>query len=106
MTTEDDRRDVSALSEGLGPNAEKRIAAVAADRDFWREQALAAEAVNQSLRSALRGMLALDAEHHQRGHDDDDLCAEVQAAQAAIGGYGPEFLQAQADEAPRLDLGA
>ena len=36
------------------------------------------------LLDALRGMLALDDEHHQRGHGDDDVCSEVQAARAAI----------------------
>ena len=41
-------------------------------------------AVNQELLEALRGMLALDEEHHQRGHCDDDVCAEVRKARAAI----------------------
>lgn len=42
-------------------------------------------AVNQELLEALRGMLALDEEHHQRGHcDDDDVCAEVRKALAVI----------------------
>ena len=36
------------------------------------------------LLEALRGMLALDEEHHQRGHCDDDVCAEVRKARAAI----------------------
>ena len=36
------------------------------------------------LLEALRGMLALDDEHHQRGHCDDDVCAEVRKARAAI----------------------
>ena len=36
------------------------------------------------LLEALRGMLALDEEHHQRGHCDDDVCAEVLKARAAI----------------------
>lgn len=36
------------------------------------------------LLEALRGLLALDKEHHQRGHDDEDICQEVQAARAAI----------------------
>ena len=36
------------------------------------------------LLDALRGMLALDDEHHQRGHCDDDVCAEVRKAHAAI----------------------
>ena len=36
------------------------------------------------LLEALRGMLALDEEHHQRGHCDDDVCAEVRKALAAI----------------------
>ena len=40
--------------------------------------------VNQELLEALRGMLALDEEHHQRGHCDDDVCAEVLKARAAI----------------------
>lgn len=40
--------------------------------------------VNQELLEALRGMLALDEEHHQRGHCDDDVCAEVRKARAAI----------------------
>ena len=40
--------------------------------------------VNQELLEALRGMLALDEEHHQRGHCDDDVCAEVRKALAAI----------------------
>lgn len=35
------------------------------------------------LLEALRGMLALDEEHHQRGHCDD-VCAEVLKARAAI----------------------
>lgn len=37
-----------------------------------------------ALLEALRGLLALDKEHHQRGHDDEDICQEVQAAYAAI----------------------
>lgn len=36
------------------------------------------------LEAALRGMLALDEEHHQRGYDDDDVCAEVQFARAVL----------------------
>ena len=36
------------------------------------------------LLEALRGMLALDEEHHQRGHCDDDVCTEVRKARAAI----------------------
>ena len=36
------------------------------------------------LLAALRGMLALDEEHHQRVQVDDDVCAEVQAARDAI----------------------
>ena len=36
------------------------------------------------LLDALRGMLALDYEHHQRGHCDDDVCTEVRKARAAI----------------------
>lgn len=36
------------------------------------------------LLGALRGMLALDVEHSQRGPDDDDVCSEVRAARAAI----------------------
>ena len=36
------------------------------------------------LLDALRGMLALDEEHHQRGHCDDDVCAEVLKARSAI----------------------
>ena len=36
------------------------------------------------LLEALRGMLALDEEHHQRGHCDDDVCAEVRKAREAI----------------------
>ena len=54
----------------------------------WDKQA-AAElrrlySVNQALLEALRGMLALDEEHHQRGHCDDDVCTEVRKARAAI----------------------
>ena len=41
-------------------------------------------AVNQELLDALRGMLELDEEHHQRGHCDDDVCTEVRKARAAI----------------------
>lgn len=40
--------------------------------------------VNKELLEALRGLLALDEEHHQRGHCDDDVCAEVLKARAAI----------------------
>ncbi len=36
------------------------------------------------LLEALLGMLAIDQENHQRGHDDDDVCKEVQTARAAI----------------------
>ena len=36
------------------------------------------------LLEALEGMLAIDQENHQRGHDDDDVCKEVQTARAAI----------------------
>ena len=36
------------------------------------------------LLEALRGMQALDDEHHQRGQCDDDVCAEVRKARAAI----------------------
>ena len=36
------------------------------------------------MRKALEGMLQLDKENHQRGDDDQDVCAEVQAAQAAL----------------------
>jgi hypothetical protein len=43
----------------------------------------AAEEIEQ-LRSALRGMLALDEENSQRGHDDNDVCAEVQSARALL----------------------
>ncbi len=45
------------------------------------------------LLAALRGMLALGAEHHQRGHDDDDVCQEVREALdviAAIEATGQE----------------
>ena len=41
-------------------------------------------AQRDALLEALRGLLALDKEHHQRGHDDEDICQEVQAAYAAI----------------------
>lgn len=40
-------------------------------------------ALRRDLLAALQAMLALDEEHHQRGHDDDDVCSEVQAARAA-----------------------
>ena len=58
-------------------------------RSFPDDQAAAAElrrlyGVNQELLDALRGMLALDEEHHQRGHCDDDVCEEVLKARAAI----------------------
>ena len=58
-------------------------------RSFPDDQAAAAELrrlheVNHELLEALRGMLALDEEHHQRGHCDDDVCAEVRKALAAI----------------------
>jgi len=36
------------------------------------------------LRDALRGMLDLDEENHQRGAGDDDICAEVRAAYEAL----------------------
>ena len=36
------------------------------------------------LLQALQGMLSLDEDHHQRGACDEDVCAEVQAARAAI----------------------
>ena len=50
-------------------------------RALAKEQAVEIE----RLRSALRGLLALDEDHSQRGGDDDDVCAEVQAARAALG---------------------
>ena len=58
-------------------------------RSFPDDQDAAAELrrlheVNHELLEALRGMLALDEEHHQRGHCDDDVCAEVLKARAAI----------------------
>ena len=54
----------------------------------WDKQAAAElrrlHEVNRELLEALRGMLALDEEHHQRGHCDDDVCTEVRKARAAI----------------------
>lgn len=36
------------------------------------------------LLSALRGMLEIDQEDHQRGGDDEDVSYEVRAARAAV----------------------
>jgi hypothetical protein len=33
---------------------------------------------------ALEGMLSLDRENNQRGHDDEDVCIEVRQADAAV----------------------
>lgn len=43
----------------------------------------AANEIDQ-LRAALRGMLDLDEENHQRGSGDEDICAEVRAAYEAL----------------------
>lgn len=40
--------------------------------------------VVSKLVGALEGMLALDEENHQRYPGDEDVCKEVQAAQAAL----------------------
>ena len=66
------------------------------DKETWLRPVVARFATGVSLANlnlmlaapelleALRGMLALDDEHHQRGHCDDDVCAEVRKALAAI----------------------
>ena len=41
---------------------------------------------NARLRSALRGMLQLDEENHQRYAGDEDVCMEVRYARAALQG--------------------
>lgn len=48
------------------------------------DECISLRAQRDALLEALRGLLALDKEHHQRGHDDEDICQEVQAAYAAI----------------------
>lgn len=40
------------------------------------------------LKTALRGMLQLDEENHQRFAGDEDVCKEVRAARAALSGEG------------------
>ena len=47
------------------------------EADLLREQ-------RSEMLSALQGMLALDIDDHQRGNGDEDVCAEVRAAQLAI----------------------
>lgn len=42
------------------------------------------EALNQELVEALKGMVQLDEEEHQRGPGDIDICKEVQDAYAAL----------------------
>ena len=66
------------------------------DKETWLRPVVARFATGVSLANlnlmlaapelldALRGMLALDEEHHQRGHCDDDVCTEVRKARAAI----------------------
>lgn len=54
----------------------------------WDKQAAAElrrlHEVNQGLLEALKGMVQLDEEEHQRGPGDIDICKEVQDACAAI----------------------
>ena len=75
--------------EGLSTESLERMPgtfaqAMAADfLDLWAQYA-DAKAQRDELLEALRGMLALDEEHHQRGDCDDDVCAEVRKALAAI----------------------
>ena len=63
---------------GCGSTAElqQRIAALSAELAASRER-------EARMRGALRNLLALDADH-QRGADDEDVCAEVREARAAL----------------------
>lgn len=54
------------------------------DAEFVDAELRRLYSVNQALLEALRGMLALDDEHHQRGHCDDDVCTEIRKAREAI----------------------
>lgn len=74
------RRGMDAWHEDAGPNPRdigEQIDAAADELERLRDE-------NGRLRSALRGMLALDEEHHQRCPGDEDVCAEVRAAREAL----------------------
>lgn len=74
------RRGLDSWHEDAGPNPRdigEQIDAAADEIERLRTE-------NERLRAALRGMLALDEEDHQRGHGDEDVCAEVRAAREAL----------------------
>lgn len=70
------------LSQRLRASPTSDIMIEAADRI----DAQAAEIAR--LKTALRGMLQLDEENHQRLSGDNDVCKEVRNARAALSGEG------------------
>lgn len=54
------------------------------DMEKTMDKASELEDQRDELLAALRGMLALDQDDHQRGGDDEDVCEEVKATQVAV----------------------
>lgn len=71
------RRIGHAVGLECGHNAGKMIKAAA-------DQIDAQAAGIERLREALRGLLQLDEENHQRYPGDEDVCQEVRIARAAL----------------------
>lgn len=65
------------------PKGDKTAHVAADEIDHLRAELAASREREARMRGALRNLLALDADH-QRGADDEDVCAEVREARAAL----------------------
>lgn len=72
--------DALDCKNGTGPTA---LSLVVDERDSLRAELAASREREARMRGALRNLLALDADH-QRGADDEDVCAEVSEARAVL----------------------
>lgn len=71
------------------PKGDKTAHVAADEIDHLRAELAASREREAQMRKALRNLLALDADH-QRGADDEDVCAEVCEARAALAEGSPQ----------------